>query len=113
MDLDHSETISQNEFFGGLGVLASGDLEQKAKLVFALCDRNNDGKLTKKEFAKAISNIMSGAQRLRGQQPADMESQVFASLLWESDKDANGFISSEVPIVISLLLMFIGVAETV
>ncbi|KAH3766040.1 hypothetical protein Pelo_2098 [Pelomyxa schiedti] len=64
LDVDHSNTISYQELFGGLAVMAKGDMKDKAALVFYACDANGDGTLTRQELTQAFENALYNAQML-------------------------------------------------
>ena len=58
LDGDGNGTIGCREFITGMTILASGTLEEKAKLTFRAIDKYSSGKINKSEFtsyaAKAI-----------------------------------------------------------
>lgn len=64
LDVDHSNSISYQELFGGLAVMAKGNMKDKAALVFYACDANGDGTLTRQELTQAFENALYNAQML-------------------------------------------------
>ncbi|KAH3766091.1 hypothetical protein Pelo_1976 [Pelomyxa schiedti] len=63
-DSDHNGRLHFKEFLGGLSILARGDRAEKATLLFHACDLDDDGKVTKPEFKKALAQSIGAAKTL-------------------------------------------------
>ncbi|KAH3757964.1 hypothetical protein Pelo_10258 [Pelomyxa schiedti] len=63
-DSDHNGRISAKEFFGGLGVMARCDKQEKATLLFHACDQNGDGMVTIAEMKETMKRTISSARTM-------------------------------------------------
>eukprot|EP01095_Lingulamoeba_sp_RSL-Kostka_P011565 TRINITY_DN443_c1_g2_i1.p1 TRINITY_DN443_c1_g2~~TRINITY_DN443_c1_g2_i1.p1 ORF type:complete len:323 (+),score=108.26 TRINITY_DN443_c1_g2_i1:58-1026(+) len=63
-DSDNNGKIDINEFISGASVICSGDLVEKAKLVFRSFDSNNDNSLTYKEVQDGLKLNLRNANKL-------------------------------------------------
>jgi len=63
-DQNHNGKLQFSEVLEGLAILCSGDIKEKARLVFESIDINNDKQLSHKEISDALSKCMSTAQYL-------------------------------------------------
>jgi hypothetical protein len=68
-DLMSDGIVAEDEFVGGVVVLASGSQQQKADMTFSCYDLNGDGRVSRAEFVQFISLSWLAAFRRLGESP--------------------------------------------
>lgn len=99
-DTNHSGKVDPLEVIAALSAFSSGDIWEKAKLVFQASDHNHDGSLTRVEIKKHTNLILALSSKLvpkhsivvfERQFVEDITREVFSA----ADEDVNGKITLE------------------
>ncbi|KAH3757042.1 hypothetical protein Pelo_11173 [Pelomyxa schiedti] len=58
LDQDHTGRVSFQNLASGMAILAQGDADAKAKMLFQSCDLNHDGSITRDELRESIAKAV-------------------------------------------------------